>query len=673
MAKKQVKRKSKQSRKRTVSSSPFYKTWQFLLGVVLVITTISLSPLFNADFVDIDDAKLILDNQQSFKDDPGRIFRFAIHTPHYKPVTYFTWMVEYYVSGNAAWLHHLNNILLHLLNCVLVFFLVRKIAPKISYTSKNPEAIALLSALFFGIHPMHVESVAWAVERKDVLYAAFFLLSMLWYMKYLDTEKVKWILFSTLAFALSIFSKSPAIVLPGVLFLLDWLYKRPFGMKGVTEKWAFYIVTAVALLAFGFFSLGTSEGAIGALAENEIMSTATNAKDLPTLYAKTLIGSMQGVLWYVHSWLPFKLALAYPRESIIGGFGFALHLFPWILLLAAGLLFWKRNTWKLVFFTHVFFLLAMLPAIIRVTPGVGIFLNDRYVYLALFGIVFLLAAILWNLKSATLRTGLIALISLYFIIQSFTLSQTWLGTEDLWTNVIDKYPGVAYAYTNRGSYYREQGEMQRAITDLNKAVEIEADANNLNQRGIILRKLGRQQEALQDYTRAIEMDPDNHQAWLNRGNAYLDLGRLNEALSDINASLERYDQLAKSWVNRGVVNAQLRNYNEAQSDFSKAIELDPNYPDSYLNRGVMYAQLGQTNQAIQDLQRYVQFRPGDHQVWFDIGNLYQSAGNHTNAVEQYSRAIDLSPMPRYFLARATSYQALGNQAAARSDRAAAGQ
>lgn len=646
--------------------------WPFLLTAVLLIVFVSLSPLLTADFVDIDDSKLILEKQNDFQQAPGKIFKYSRETPHYKPFTYLTWLIEYYLSGNAAWMHHLNNLLLHLLNCVLVFMLVLKISDRFAFTKQITMPLALLCALFFGIHPMHVESVAWAVERKDVLYVATFLLSLWCYLKYIEGKRFLWLALSVGSFLLSVFSKSPAVVLPFVLFLLDWTYGRKFSFRLLREKGLHFAVLLIALYMFGFFSLDTTEGSVGAVAEQEIMSKAENVKHLPTLYAKLAIGSMQAVLWYLHSWIPAKLSLAYPREQLIGSFGAAIHIFPWIIAAAAGLLWWKRRKWPFALFCHVFFFLALLPAVIRVSPGVGIFLNDRYAYLALFGIILFALAWILHLKNRKLAYGIIAFLAIIFSIQSFTISKNWKNAKTLWTSVINKYPSVAYAYTNRGSFYRKEGEMDKALNDLNTAVSIDADANNLNQRGVILRAMGKPAEAIEDYTRAIEDDPENDQAWLNRGNAYLDIGRRQQALNDLNKAVDLNPRSAKAWTNRGVAFAQMGQWQQAMDNFANAQELDHHYPDIYLNRGIMYFQMNQPAQAISDFKQYLEYHPEDHQIWFDIGNIYQNTGDHRNAIEYYTQAIALYPDRRYFQKRATSHQALGNTEAAVRDKNAAG-
>ena len=201
------------------------------LGIIAGVTILAMSPLFNAGFVDIDDKKLILDKANMFLHTPERIFSYVFGSPHYKPVTYLTWMLEYRIVGPNPFLFHFNNILLHVLNTILVFFLIRNIASKFDKLKGHEVHIAFFTALLFGVHPMHVESVGWAVERKDVLYTCFYLLGLLGYVRYLNEGKILPLILSVGAYFLSVMSKSPGITMLPVLFLLDFTWQRKLSAR----------------------------------------------------------------------------------------------------------------------------------------------------------------------------------------------------------------------------------------------------------------------------------------------------------------------------------------------------------------------------------------------------------------------------------------------------------
>jgi hypothetical protein len=228
------------------------------LGILAGITILAMSPLFSAGFVDIDDKKLILDKANMFLNFPERIFSYSFKSPHYKPVTYLTWMLEYRAAGPNPFIFHFNNILLHVGNTILVFFLIRNIAPKFEKLKGHEFQIAFFTALLFGVHPMHVESVGWVVERKDVLYTCFYLLGLTGYVRYLNNGKMLPLLLSAGAYFLSVMSKSPGITMLAVLFLLDFVWQRKLSSKLFVEKLGHFGVFAFSLYALGI--IGRSGG-----------------------------------------------------------------------------------------------------------------------------------------------------------------------------------------------------------------------------------------------------------------------------------------------------------------------------------------------------------------------------------------------------------------------------
>ncbi|MDX1478814.1 MAG: tetratricopeptide repeat protein [Saprospiraceae bacterium] len=676
MAKKKRSKKKPSKRKPAPNQAGWLQSYRLplLLAALIAIVFAAYSPVLNADFVDMDDQKLILDKSREFNWKAKYFIKYGFGTPYYKPVTYLTWRAEFRAVGADAWLFHLNNLLLHLANTLLVFFIARRLAQQFDKVREHALPVAFFTALLFGLHPLHVESVAWVVERKDVLFTLFYLLGILGYMRYLDTGKWVPLLLSALAYMLSIFSKAPGITLIAVLFLFDVVWRRPFSLKLITEKLAHLGVFGFALYAFGVFGSAAQEGSIAALRDTDRkLAAASNLAEQRGVWGKTTLASMRGVLWYLHSWLPFRTSLGYPREAIIGFFGVLINIFPVILAVGAAALVWLRKKHRLLFFAHAFFFITLSPSIARLGLGIGIFMSDRYVYLPVLGLMFLLAAWIYTLRERgvfNLRTKhvVLAAIGLLFVIMTFNGSKTWQNTETLWTNVIEKYPNVAYAYVNRGSYYRDRGQLDQALADLSKAIELDDNANARIQRGLIYRQLGQSQNALTDYTQAITLDPDNTQAYTNRGNIYLDMRRFPLAIQDYSVSLNAHPRDPRTLVNRAIAHASLRDYTSAQQDFARAEEINPNYAQIYGNRAIMFFEMGRYRRALTDYQRHLQFYPDDHQIMNDTGVTLQALGRHQEAIEHFTRAIALHPDRRYFQARARSYEAIGREDLAAQDR-----
>lgn len=669
------KRKPKKSRKQKRTSSSASKgipLWAYLAGIA-AITVLALSPLFGAGFVDIDDSKLILNKADLFLNRPWDIFSLYYGTPYYKPVTYFTWMLEYRAVGAEPFLFHFNNVLLHVGNTLMVFFLARAVAERFESLKPQSLYIALFTSVLFGVHPMHVESVGWVVERKDVLFTAFYLLGLLAYVRYLNTQKILPLALSATAYLLSCLSKAPGLTMPAILFLLDFVWQRKFSLKLIAEKAGHLAVFAFGLFALGIIGRSGGEGSVAAVMSDKKLARAENIAEYNTLYGKVVLAGLRGWLWYFHSFFPVRLSLGYPREQIISFFGVAIHVFPWLLVLAGGALIWFRKQKPLLFFAHAFFFLTLLPAIVRLGLGIGIYMSDRYVYLPLFGLIFMVVAWVLTLKergwiSRRTKHGILTLLTVLAAISSFQLSRTWKSTETLWTNVIEKYPDVDYAWINRAAFFRDQGRYDEALSDANQGIAVEDNANARIQRGLIYRQMGNPQPALADYDKALSLEPDNLQALTNRGNAYLDLRRFQEAIQDYEKVLEKESWNVKTRVNLAIAYSSLRQFDKAEAQFRRAERYDPNYPDLYVNRAIMFYESQRYADAIPNYLRFLELKPGDHQIYNDLAVVYMLTGQHQNALQSVSQAIQISPVRDYYLLRAQVHEQMGNASAAAQDR-----
>ena len=226
-------------------------------ALILVITFMAFAPCLQNSFVDSWDdntyvRKNVLIRDLSWRNVTTVFSTFILAT--YLPVTMLTYMVDYQLVGLKPFGYHLTNLILHLLNCLLVFWLIGLLSRNI--------LVSFITAILFGVHPIHVESVAWISERKDVLYAAFFLLSMICYCYYsrtLKTGKAYWL--AVLFFVLSLLSKAMAVTLPFLLLLMDYFRGRKFDRRMILDKIPFLV------LALGFGLLGAHGQAVAARIE----------------------------------------------------------------------------------------------------------------------------------------------------------------------------------------------------------------------------------------------------------------------------------------------------------------------------------------------------------------------------------------------------------------------
>ena len=233
--------------------TPARKNWLLWLGAILLLTYFIYQPSLDNGFTNWDDDYYV--TQNALVAHPT--LKALVTEPaggNYHPLTMASLALNYAISGAHAASYHWLNLFLHLANTALVFLFVRKLTGGRLWTT-------VVTALFFGIHPMHVESVAWIAERKDVLYALFYLLGLIAYLRYLDGRRWPWLIPTWVAFVLSVASKPAAVVFPITLLAIDYFKRRPYLHRLVLEKIPFLLVS----IAGGLLTLYAQKSVGGGL------------------------------------------------------------------------------------------------------------------------------------------------------------------------------------------------------------------------------------------------------------------------------------------------------------------------------------------------------------------------------------------------------------------------
>lgn len=251
------KQKAKVLPNQILSSGNFLSGYEkYFLPIALVITFIVLSPCLQNKFTNLDDTQYVVENsviKELNVENLKTIFSEQF-VGNYQPITMLSYMVEYKLWGLNPFGYHLMNLLFHLLGTLFVFLIIKKLS--------GNDLIAFITSLLFGIHPLHVESVAWIAERKDVLYGFYFLWALYLYILHTKQEKQfsKYFLFSLILFVLALLSKAQAVVLPVGFFAVDFLMKRKFTKKIILEKIPFFVLA----VAFGLLAIKV-QGKAGAM------------------------------------------------------------------------------------------------------------------------------------------------------------------------------------------------------------------------------------------------------------------------------------------------------------------------------------------------------------------------------------------------------------------------
>lgn len=550
------------------------------LAPVLGLTLIAFLPMLSNGFTNWDDDIYISNNQLVKNADWGKMFSEP-SASNYHPLTMITLALNYAVSGNDPFSYHLVNLTLHLLNTALVFLFVYKI-------SNGKNFVAAFAALIFGVHPMHVESVAWVSERKDVLYTLFFLLALLQYWRFLETTKKLNLVYCFLFFVLSLLSKPAAIILPLVLFLLDYWKGRSFRWKTTVEKIPFFLLS----LLFGYITIRVQSA--DAIAGFEIYP----------LWSRFFFACYTIMIYAARFFVPYPLSAFHPYPSV-SDLGLSIYLSP-LFIISLGILIWLKRKDKLLVFSSLFFIVNLLLVVQIVSIGLTI-VSERYTYVPYIGLGFLVAMWLNRYVEANSRSWVWAIpiaAGLIFGLLSFQRTKVWKDGDTLWADVIKHYPAAATPRSNHANYLKKMATMpeyrarenellQQALEDCNIAIRekpthVKAHENRQN----IYLLLNRDSLAMADANRLLTMDPSNAAAFYTKGFAYMRFKVPDSSLYWFNKSIAVNPDA--DWV----LNARgslyfdsFRDYKAALADFSKAIALNPQ-GEYFYKRSNCYFRLG---------------------------------------------------------------------------------
>lgn len=495
------------------------------------------------------------------------------------PLTLFSLAIDYALWRHNPFGYHLTNTIIHVLNTCLVFILAVRLqsiherfssgwAEDLEFPKKKI-LIAIATAIIFGIHPIHVESVAWISERKDVLCAVFFLMTMLAYLNYATANsrrrRVRYYLLCVALFLLALMSKPMAVSLPIVLLFIDFYPLKRLNTRFVlVEKIPFLVLSLISsLLTISFHRTS------GALMELEAYPWQMRLFTAVSAY----------IMYLLKMVMPFNLAPIYPLPKEID-FSSPVFIIPFILLITMTI-FCFRTSNKSYLTTWFYYIVTLIPVIGIVQVGSQA-MADRYTYLPSIGPFLLVGVgigILFGKLSHKRQKvhASIILIAIMGLLSFVTVRQisVWRDSITLWTFQIKLYP-VAVAYNNRGNVYQNMGNHQQAIIDYTKAIEIDPRyAIAYNNRGSIYDTIGAHMQAIDDYNMAIKLNPGYLNAYFNRGNTYANIGANVQAIDDYSMAIKLNPEDADVYKLRGISYGTMGNYRQALNNLKKAIELNP--------------------------------------------------------------------------------------------------
>jgi tetratricopeptide (TPR) repeat protein len=518
-----------------------------LIGILLLTFIVYLPSLGNG-FTNWDDDFYVTDNPLVARPHVVDVLMTPVGG-NYHPLTVLSLALNYRISGYQPASYHWLNLLLHLANTGLVFAFVWMFSRRRFWT-------ATATSLFFGIHPMHVESVAWITERKDVLYALFYLLGLIAYLRYLERRRWTWFTACLAAFVLSLASKPAAVVFPLTLLALDYFFRRTDRIRLVLEKLPFLALS----IAAGLLTLKAQQASGG------IAPVATWS-----LFERLLFASYGSLMYVLKLFVPVGLSAIYPYPNGSAGIGPEFYGALVVMLVAFPALLFVCRRLRPVLFGWAFFFINILLVLQFFTVGKAV-MAERYTYVPYIG---LLLGLTWWLderprpgqagKPARLVIGavLIAMLPLS-LYQTWTRCGVWKNSETLWTDAVRRFPNrTVVAYNNLGNALADQGRFEEAISHYREAIRLKGDyAEPHYNLGNALASEGRHDEAISHYRDALRLKPSYVEAHNNLGMALVHTGRFDEAIQQ----------------------------------FRRALELDPHYADAEYNLTLVLQNSGRLNQ-----------------------------------------------------------------------------
>jgi len=583
------------------------------------------------EFVNYDDDLYVYDNPVVQKGLTWEGFRWAltyVNIGHWHPLTWLSHMLDCQLYGLHAGGHHLTNVLLHAATVILLFLVLREMTGALWRSA--------FVAAVFAIHPLRAESVAWISERKDVLSAFFFMLTLAAYVRYVrrPPSMIRYgavVLF----FTLGLLSKNMLVTTPFVFLLLDyWPLNRLSGfspqvlLRRVAEKIPLFMLTVGSCVATAL------------VPETRVPDTLSFG-----LRIENAMASYVTYLWQmIH---PSGLACLYPILSnylplwqVAGALG--------LLLAISGAVWAFRKTHPCLVVGWFWYLGMMIPVIGIVQ--ISYYAHaDRYTYLPQIGLYLLLtwtAADLcagWRHRRWMLGgLSTITLVALLFC--AHTQTSYWRNGELLWTHTLACTSDNYVAQNNLGNALLKKGNVEEAIAHYQKALQIKPDFAEAHYNfGHALLKKGNVDEAIAHYQKALTINPDNAEAHNNFGNALLQKGNVDEAIAHFKKALQIKPDDADAHNNFGNAFLQQGQIAEAIAHYQKALAINPDDAETHNNLGSAFLQQRRMDEAIAQFQKALAIKPEFAEAHYNLGNAFRQQGGVNEAIVQFKKALAIKP------------------------------
>jgi len=595
---------------------------------VALVTLAVFYPALRNQFVNWDDYELLVDNirYRGLGWAQLRWMFSTFHTGHYQPLSWLTFALDYLIWGMDPFGYHLTNLVLHAANAALFYFLALRLlclalSERFELADFGIRAAAAFAALVFAIHPLRVESVAWATERRDVLCGLFFLTAILCYLRAnavtkSSSDRRRWLGAALISYLLSLLSKASGVGLPIVLLVLDvYPLKRLGGNAanrlgpGAKKVWlekVFFLVPAAGAAAIAPLAQYEA-GATAPLQQHGVVERLTQA--------------LFGLAFYLWKTVwPIDLSPLYELPARVNPFDWPFLLSGAVVATISLVVFAMRKRWPAGLASWIYYLALLAPVLGLIQSGRQI-VADRYSYLSCLPWAILAGAgifYLWRWsvdrhgggRSADLLVGAGAVVIVLGLgVMTNRQVEVWRDTDTLWKHVLEITDrstfrsGFAHHFVGR--LLADRGELDRAIEHLRLSVEINPESTTFSDLGSALAIRGQLDEAIRNFQAALARNPTLSKAHFNLGSALALQGRVTEATAHFEAALRIKPDYAQAYLNLGKVWAAQGQLDNAIEFFRRALQIDAESAEAHQSLAMALAEQGKRDEAMWHYQEAV--------------------------------------------------------------------
>ncbi len=616
-------------------------------------------------FINFDDGEYITDNPhvRTGLTKENMIWAFtAFHSNNWHPLTWLSHALDCQIFGLNPGMHHIVNLLLHIANSILLFMLFKIMTGELWQSA--------FAAALFALHPMHVESVAWASERKDVLGAFFWILTMLAYLRYVRQPKLSRYLLIILLFTAGLMAKPMLVTLPFVLLLTDYWPLKRFIIK---EKHYSILYEKLPL-----FFLAAASGIVTIFAQK----SGGQVRSLDTFPLGIRIGnSLISYIKYILKLIyPQNIAFHYPYpdpfpvgQAMTAGF---------VLTALSVLIIRQRQQRPYLLMGWLWYLGTLVPVIGLVQVATQAY-SDRYSYIPFIGLSLIIAWGIADLSEKLTHRRIILGIAtglLLTVWTALTYIQTsyWKNSIRLFAHTLNVTENNYLAHNSLGAALEEQGRLDEAISHFREALQIKPDGtqayynmgvalekqgkyddslkylseavrlkpdfvNALYNLGIALKRRGDIQGAAKYFSQAVQLRPDFADAHNNLGTALSYMGKGNEAIRHYHESIRLRPDYAEAYNNLGTALKSQGKYQAAMQSYQKALEINPEFSEAHLNWGLALGATGDHNAAALHFAEAIRLKPDSADAHYSLGVALSRSGKTAEAMQHYQEALRLKP------------------------------